>query len=216
MRILLASVATETNTFSPMPTGLADFDVIRAVEYTPEKAGEMGEFEALRQCALADGHEFIISLAAFAQPAGLTVRSAYAALRDEALHALKAALPVDIVFLPLHGAMVAQGYEDCEGDFIICVREIVGPATVIGVELDLHCHLTQQMVDQADLIVIYKEYPHIDPGLRAKELYWRLPLSNIFSSSENVTECRASVYIASPSPRAKERSNRRWRSLTAA
>jgi microcystin degradation protein MlrC len=171
MRVFVASVATETNTFSPMPTGLADFDVVRAVDYTEAKAAEMGEFEVLRQCTLADGHEFVFSLAAFAQPAGLTVRSAYEALRDEALADLKAALPVDIVFLPLHGAMVAQGYDDCEGDFITRVREIVGPETVIGVELDLHCHLTQQMLDQADLIVIYKEYPHIDPGLRARELY---------------------------------------------
>src|SRR5262245_49784520 len=171
MKIFVASVATETNTFSPMPTGLADFDVTRATDNTPAMAGEMGEFEVLRQLILADGHEFIFSLACFAQPAGITVRSAYETLRDEALADLNAALPVDIVFLPLHGAMVADGYDDCEGDLITRVRQLVGPEVVIGVELDLHCHLTQQMVDQSDLIVIYKEYPHIDPGLRAKELY---------------------------------------------
>jgi microcystin degradation protein MlrC len=171
MRIFVASVATETNTFSPMPTGLADFDVVRAADYTPALAGEMGEVETFRQLALADGHEFIFSLAAFAQPAGYTVRRAYESLRDEALADLQAALPVDIVFLPLHGAMVAEGFDDCEGDFIRRVREIVGPDVVIGVELDLHCHLTQLMVDKADLIVIYKEYPHIDGALRAKELY---------------------------------------------
>src|SRR6266542_4320213 len=118
MKIFIASVATETNTFSPMPTGLADFDVTRAHDYTPAMAGEIGEFEVLRQLTLADGHEFIFSLASFAQPAGLTVRSAYEALLDEAIADLKAALPVDIVFLPLHGAMVAEGYDDCEGDFI--------------------------------------------------------------------------------------------------
>jgi microcystin degradation protein MlrC len=171
MRIFVAGVATETNTFSPMPTGLADFDVVRAADYTPAVAKELGEIEVLRQSALADGHEFVFSLAAFAQPAGLTVRSAYETLRDEALANLRAALPVDIVFLPLHGAMVAEGYDDCEGDLIQRVREIVGPEVVIGVELDLHCHLTHLMVEQADLIVIYKEYPHIDGGLRAKELY---------------------------------------------
>ena len=155
MKLFVGSVATETNTFSPMPTGLADFDVIRGDEFTAEKAGEMGEFEALRQCALNGGHEFVFSLAAFAQPAGITVRSAYETLRDECLNALQAAMPVDIVFLPLHGAMVADGYDDCEGDLIYRVRQMVGPDVVIAVELDLHCHLTQFMLDHADLIVIY-------------------------------------------------------------
>ena len=171
MKIFLASVATETNTFSPMPTGLQDFEIIRAADYTPERAGEVGELEIFRQLALQGGHEFSFSLSAFAQPAGLTVRSAYEQLRDEFLADLQRALPVDLVLLPLHGAMVADGYDDCEGDMITRVRQIVGPETVIGVELDLHCHLTQQMVDDADLIVIYKEYPHVDPGLRAKELF---------------------------------------------
>ncbi|MFN8443897.1 MAG: M81 family metallopeptidase [Caldilineaceae bacterium] len=171
MKLFVGSVATETNTFSPMPTGRADFDVIRGDEFTAERAGEMGEFEALHQAALAGGHELVFSLAAFAQPAGITVRSAYESLRDECLTMLKASLPVDIVFLPLHGAMIADGYDDCEGDMIDRVRQIVGPDVVIAVELDLHCHLTQFMLDHADLIVIYKEYPHVDPGLRMKELF---------------------------------------------
>lgn len=171
MRIFVGGVATETNTFSPMPTGLADFEIVRAADYTPEKFGELGEVDVFRQLALAGGHEFIFSLVAGAQPAGLTTRSAYETLRDECLATLRAALPVDIVFLPLHGAMVAEGYDDCEGDMIARVRAVVGPETVIGVELDLHCHLTQFMLDHADLIVIYKEYPHTDPGLRAKELF---------------------------------------------
>ena len=171
MKIFLASIATETNTFSPMPTGLQDFEIVRAVDYTVEKAGEMGEIETFRQLAIQGGHEFVFSLTASAQPAGLTVRTVYENLRDEFLQDLQHALPVDIVLLPMHGAMVADGYDDCEGDMITRVRQIVGKETVIGVELDLHCHLTQQMVDEADLIVIYKEYPHIDPGLRAKELF---------------------------------------------
>ncbi len=171
MKIFLASVATETNTFSPMPTGLQDFDIIRPADYTADRAAEVGDLEIFRQLAAAGGHDFVFSLAAGAQPAGLTVRHVYEGLRDEFLAHLQRELPVDIVLLPLHGAMVADGYDDCEGDMITRVRQIVGPATVIGVDLDLHCHLTQQMVDQADLIVIYKEYPHVDVGLRAKELF---------------------------------------------
>ena len=71
-------------------------------------------------------------------------------------------MPVDIVLLGLHGAMVAEGYDDCETDMIDRVRQIVGPDVKIGVELDLHCDVTQAMIDTADAIVLYKEYPHTD------------------------------------------------------
>ncbi len=71
----------------------------------------------------------------------------------------------------MHGAMVAEGYDDCEGDTIEKVRAVVGPDTVIGVELDLHCHLTETMRQASDVMVIYKEYPHIDIVDRARDLY---------------------------------------------
>ena len=67
-------------------------------------------------------------------------------MRDEILDQLSAALPLDGVLLGLHGAMVAHGYDDVEGDVIERVRAIVGPKCVIGVELDPHCHLTLKRV----------------------------------------------------------------------
>ncbi len=111
------------------------------------------------------------SLAAFAQPAGLTVRKVYEGFRGEILEDLRAAMPVDIVLLSMHGAMTAEGYEDCEGDLLACVREIVGPDVVIGGELDLHCSITPKMVENADALVVFKEYPHVDAGERAAELF---------------------------------------------
>jgi microcystin degradation protein MlrC len=71
----------------------------------------------------------------------------------------------------MHGAMVAEGYDDCEGDTLARVREIVGPDTVVGIELDLHCHLTEQMSAMATAIVTYKEYPHTDIAKRARDLF---------------------------------------------
>ena len=67
-------------------------------------------------------------------------------MRDEILDQLRAAMPVDGVLLGLHGAMIAHGYDDCEGDLIERVRAIVGPKVPIGVELDPHCHLTEKRV----------------------------------------------------------------------
>ena len=88
-------------------------------------------------------------------PAGVTTWAAYRDLRDELLARLRDALPLDAVLLPLHGAMVAYGpdgqwIDDAEGDLIARVRTLVGPNTVIGVHIDLHCHLTQAMLDGCD------------------------------------------------------------------
>ena len=71
----------------------------------------------------------------------------------------------------MHGAMTAEGYPDCEGDLLARVRTIVGPDTVVGAELDLHCSITGAMVDNADALVLFKEYPHTDVGERAAELF---------------------------------------------
>jgi microcystin degradation protein MlrC len=170
MRVFAGGVGTETNTFSPIPTGLADFDVVRPPE-DPTAVIYGSTMNVFRQLSEARGWDFTFGLYAFAQPAGTTVRSAYESLRDELLARLQQTMPVDIVFLMLHGAMVAEGYDDCETDIIQRVRAIVGPAAKIGVELDLHCDITQESVDLADAIVLFKEYPHIDVDTRARDLF---------------------------------------------
>lgn len=171
MRIFIGMLATETNTFAPFPTPLRGFEeflgVVRDGSIGMAKDGPMG---VLRRRAEADGHEVIETISAFAQPSGRVVDAVYEQLRDELLADLRVAVPVDIVILPLHGAMVAQGYDDCEGDILQRVREIA-PAAVIGVELDPHCHMTEAMVGNADVIILSREYPHIDFCERANELY---------------------------------------------
>jgi microcystin degradation protein MlrC len=167
MRVYLAGIVTETNTFSPMPTGADDWEVIRDVA-----AFDAGSaLDAFRSEAGARGDDLVFGLYAFAMPAGPAVTAGYEALRDELIAGLEAAMPVDAVLLPLHGAMVAQGVDDAEGDIIARVRAIVGPDVVIGVHIDLHCHLTEAMLAGADVVVIYKEYPHTDMAERARDLY---------------------------------------------
>ena len=124
-----------------------------------------------RESAERDGHEVTESIIAIAQPAGPTVAAVYESLRDELLDDLHRALPVDVVLLYLHGAMVAEGCDDCEGDVLQRARAIAGERTVIGAELDLHSHLTQAMLTNANAIVAYKEYPHTDIVDRARDLY---------------------------------------------
>lgn len=172
MKIFAAGIATETNTFCPIPTALEDFRVQRGggapchpIDPSLDLSDPWGRQAEDR------GDEFVFSLMAYADPAGLTVRSAYESLRDEILRDLKEALPVDVVLLMLHGAMVAHGYEDCEEDIIQRVRALLGPESVIGVEFDLHCNLSESKIRAADLVITYKEYPHIDPRDRARELF---------------------------------------------
>lgn len=174
MKFFIAHLATETNTFAAAPTGLGAFEEIGvfhgdASRRDPEGAGAFLRF--LRGLIEADGGEAIESLCTLAQPAGRTVRHVYEALRDEILADLSAAMPVDAVQLLLHGAMAAEGYDDCEGDLAARIREIVGPDVAIGLELDLHCHFTELMHRSADVIIAFKEYPHIDTDERGRELY---------------------------------------------
>ena len=176
MNIFTAFLATETNTFAAAPTGQGSFEeygIFHGDASTRDTAG-YGQFPALLRSWLAEqGHTLIESVTAFAMPGGVTVRAVYERLRDEILADLRAAVaagPVDGLLLILHGAMVADGYPDCEGDLLARAREIVGAGVPIGVELDLHCHFTERMRTSADVIVAYKEYPHTDAVPRLREL----------------------------------------------
>jgi microcystin degradation protein MlrC len=171
VKFFTACLATETNTFSPMPTSEKSFFVSRHGDYSTYPPYKDSVVALFRKLAAARGWEVAESIIANAEPAGITLRKAYEGFRDEILSDLKAAMPVDAVLLDLHGAMVADGYDDCEGDLIAAVRQIVGANIPIGVELDLHCHITEKMVNNATIIITYKEYPHTDPADRARELF---------------------------------------------
>jgi microcystin degradation protein MlrC len=173
VRVFTASLATETNTFSPIPTDLSSF---RGTFYAPP--GQHPETPTLcsapmvvaRRRAREEGFTLIEGTATWAEPAGIVSRDAYETLRDEILGQVAAALPLDVVILGLHGAMVAHGYDDCEGDFVRRIREIVGPSAVIAAEFDPHSHLTQQRLDALDILVMFKEVPHTDFADRAEEV----------------------------------------------
>jgi microcystin degradation protein MlrC len=174
MHYFLACLGTETNTFSSIPTGRVAFADTMLCRGDGTSKGKHPIAEPLRiwkSKAEASGSRVTESICAFAEPAGTTVRTVYEAFRDDLLADLRSALPVDVVLLSLHGAMVADGYVSTETDLLQHVRDLVGPKVTIGVELDLHCHVTPAMVSSADLIVTYKEYPHTDIPARAHEVF---------------------------------------------
>lgn len=165
MRIFTASLATETNTFSPVPTDRASFEM--AFYAAPGKHPDTptlcsSPIVALRKRAAAEGLTVIEGTATWAEPGGLLQKHAFEELRDEILDQLKAAMPVDAVVLGLHGAMVAQGYDDCEGDLLERVRAIVGPDILVASEFDPHSHLTQKRVENLNIYAAFLEFPHTD------------------------------------------------------
>jgi microcystin degradation protein MlrC len=191
VRVFTACIATETNTFAPVPTGMAAYEengVYGRGEGRPDNEIRPA-FDALARWAAAEGHELVQGLGIYATPGGITRRAVWEALRDELLEGLSAAGPVDAVVLPLHGAMVAEGYPDCEGDLLERVRAAVGPRVPIGVLLDLHCHYTERMQRHADLLVAFKEYPHTDVVERLEEA-WALTLRRARGEIEPVTSVR--------------------------
>jgi microcystin degradation protein MlrC len=206
LRIFTAALATETNTFSPI---CVDRRAFEASLYAPP--GQHPQTPTLctapltvgRQIAAQKGWELIEGTAAWADPAGLVNRSAYESLRDEVLDQLRAAMPVDAVVLGLHGAMVAAGYEDTEGDILARVREIVGPDILVCAELDPHSHLTPQRLKAADFFVYFKEFPHTDFVDRAEDL-WRIAVDTLEGRVKpvmSVFDCRMiDVYPTSRDP----------------
>jgi microcystin degradation protein MlrC len=195
LRIFTAALATETNTFSPI---CIDRRAFEASLYAPP--GEHPETPTLctapitvgRRLAAQRGFELIEGTAAWADPAGLVSRLAYEGLRDEILEQLNAALPVDAVVLGLHGAMVADGYEDAEGDILARVRAIVGPEVLLCAELDPHSHLTAKRAAAVDFLVYFKEFPHTDFVDRAEDL-WRIAFDTLegrVKPAMSVFDCR--------------------------
>lgn len=174
MQLFLASLGAEISSFSPIPTSYRSFEevcLIRGPLPETDTYWEAVPQYVFRSEARKRGWETIESLCAFAQPAGLPTSGVYEGLRDEILDDLKKAMPVDAVLLGLHGGLLAEGYEDCEGDILGRVRELVGPDVPVGAELDLHGHLSEAMIQNATALVTYKEFPHTDLGARASELF---------------------------------------------
>jgi microcystin degradation protein MlrC len=175
MRLFTAGLITETNTFAPWPTGRRGFSEtgpFRGDATTRGRDDETGVLAAVwKELARRDGHEFVEGFFAHAQPSGPTLQSVYEGYRDEILEELRAKTPFDVALFFLHGAMVSTGCDDCEGDILERARAVLGPGAIIGAILDPHCHLTSRMTAAADVIVLIKEYPHIDYPERGRELY---------------------------------------------
>jgi microcystin degradation protein MlrC len=166
MRIAIGQLWQETNTFNPLPTTRQDFEdfgVLHGPELIERMAdtNELGGFiQSLRQWPERPEIVGLVRLPAW--PSGAATHETFLWLREEMLAALRDALPVDAVLLALHGAMVADGTPDVEGEVLQAVRERIGRAVPLVATLDLHANITECMVCAADALVLFHTAPHID------------------------------------------------------
>ncbi len=170
MRLLIAMMKHETNTFSPVPTPLARFGPSRSdgtgsgplygdaaiAAYRGTGSG-LGAYIALAE---REGAEFVLPIAASAPPSRPVEDAAFEHIA-EAILVEVAKGGFDGIMLDLHGAMVTESLEDGEGELLRRIRAI-DPHTPIAVSYDMHANLYPAMIDNATVVCGYRTYPHID------------------------------------------------------
>ena len=175
MRIATGTIAHESSTFTPIPTTYESFAVgsplgiVRGQEILEAHRGTNREPAGYLESAEEHGFELVGLLWTATQPSAPIEASAWRRLKGEFIEHLQAAMPVDGGLFDLHGAMVAEGVEDGEGDLLEAIREVMGPDRPIFVTLDLHCNITPQMVANADVIIPCDNFPHTDLAERGRE-----------------------------------------------
>ncbi|WP_337267223.1 M81 family metallopeptidase [Oryzifoliimicrobium ureilyticus] len=153
MRIAVGGIHTECSTYSPVLMTREDFRVLRGDELLTSDY-----FSFLNGADL----EHVPLLHARAVPGGPVSREAYEGFKSEFLDRLRAALPIDGLYLAMHGAMNVDGMDDAEGDWIAAARDVVGADCPVAASYDLHGNVSQPIIDALDIFAGYRTAPHID------------------------------------------------------
>src|ERR1700726_2198902 len=168
-RIAVGGFLHETNTFAPTKATYQDFvhgggwpamaqgdDVLKIMRNI--NVGLSGFIEA----AEARGWELVPTISCGASPSAHVTKDAYERIVAVMIEGIKNAGPLDAVYLDLHGAMVAEHLDDGEGEILARVREVIGADLALVASLDLHANVTPEMVGNADALIAYRTYPHVD------------------------------------------------------
>ena len=176
MRVLLAMMKHETNTFSPVRTDLARFEawgLKRDAAVLDAYRGTNMPIAAYIDLAEEREAEIVSPVAAEAMPSGVVEQEAYETVVEWILAPLREG-HFDGIFLDLHGAMTAAHLPDGEGELLRRIRALA-PDTPIAVTCDMHCNLTQTMVENCNALIGYKTYPHVDMyevGAQVGRILW--------------------------------------------
>ena len=164
MKLVIAQMKHETNTYSPVPTPLSRFATGGGVPLQGQPAvaalrGTGSAIAAFIDLAEAHGASYEVAIAASAWPSGPVHDEAFEHICQRILDAV--ARGCDALLLDLHGAMVTQSFEDGEGELLRRIRAIA-PSLPVAVALDMHTNLYDGMAECATAIAGYQTYPHVD------------------------------------------------------
>src|SRR6202521_3061292 len=168
-RIAVGGFLHETNTFAPTKADYADFvhgggwpamaqgpDVLKTIRNI--NVGVAGFIEQ----AEPNGWELLQTIFCASSPSAHVTEDAFERIAKVMVDGIRAAGPLDAVYLDLHGAMVTEHLDDGEGEVLKRVRQVIGKDLPLVVSLDLHANVTPAMVEHADALIAYRTYPHVD------------------------------------------------------
>src|ERR1700761_6992285 len=168
-RIAVGGFLHETNTFAPTKATYDDF--VHGGGWPAMALGD-GVLKTMRNInvglagfveqAEANGWELVPTISCAASPCAHVTKDAYERIAKVLVDGIKAADPLDAVYLDLHGAMVAEHLDDGEGEILARVRKVIGKELPLVASLDLHANVTPEMVEHADALIAYRTYPHVD------------------------------------------------------
>lgn len=152
-RIAVGGIASECSTYSRIRARMENIRILRGDAVLNDE-----RFSFLQRYSVP----FLPTLVANAGSGGPIARDAYEAIKAEYLQRLRALLPLDGVYLPMHGALFVEGMQDAEGDWYAATRAVVGPDCLLSASYDLHGNISQRIVDNLDAITAYRTAPHVD------------------------------------------------------
>ncbi|MDK3019875.1 M81 family metallopeptidase [Pseudodonghicola flavimaris] len=183
-RIAIGGFLHETNTFGPSKATYDDFAhgggsgrMMRGAEIIETCHDINAAISGAIRHGEAAGWDLRPTLFCATSPSAHVTEDAYERIAGEMIALIEAELPLDGVFLDLHGAMVTEHHDDGEGELLARLREKLGDDIPIVVCLDLHANVTAQMFDKADVLESYRTYPHVDmaeTGLRGARALERM------------------------------------------
>jgi len=179
-RILTLGIRNESNTFSTLPTKKEDFKTLRGEEVLKD--------QQWAQYALEQGVELIPTLHAYAWPGGVVEKRAFDDFKNEILDSIRNAGHIDAIYMDMHGALHAEGYDDAQATLIKEIREIVGDDMLITGSFDLHGNLSPDFVKNINILTGYRTAPHRD-GAETKERAIRLLLDAMNRGLKPHIEC---------------------------
>lgn len=176
MKVLVAELSQESNSFCPVLTTLEDYrryGIVTGNAYRQAVKGIRIESEGIFTALEEAGIDYVPAIRMRAQAGGKILPEVYDHLMETIRETVRTSGPFDGAFLSLHGATQSTLSDDVCGDVVCGVRELLGPKAVIVSSFDLHANITRRIFDNADFVCGYQTYPHIDfyeTGYRASKL----------------------------------------------